>query len=212
MPARSSREARDRTAQAPRIIGGALRGRRLLYDGQMRTRPMKDRVREALFNLLGPLKGAHAIDLFAGTGALAFEALSRGAERATLLEQHFPTAETVRQNAAALGVTNQCEVLAADAFVWAARTSASSDLPWLVFVSPPYELFVSRRDDMLNLVSRMIDRAPAGSTFVVEADRHFDFRLLPCSEQWDVREYLPAVVGIHHHAQPHEAAILANSD
>ena len=83
--------ARDRPTRRPkssgcastlRIIGGRLRGSVIEYHGDPRTRPMKDRVREAAFNLIGPqVVGTFAIDLFAGTGALAFEALSRGAVR-----------------------------------------------------------------------------------------------------------------------------------
>ena len=70
-----------------RIIAGQFRGRKLLYAVDPRTRPMKDRVRQALFNRLGPaVQGKVAIDLFAGTGALGFEALSRGAARAVLVE------------------------------------------------------------------------------------------------------------------------------
>ena len=65
-----------------RVIGGVLRGRLIAYSGEMCTRPMKQRVREATFNLLGPrVVGTQVIDLFAGTGALAWEALSRGAHR-----------------------------------------------------------------------------------------------------------------------------------
>ena len=64
---------------------------------------MKDRLREAIFNLVGPLPpGMQAWDLFAGTGALGLEAISRGAERATFLEQHYPTAGIIRQNITAL--------------------------------------------------------------------------------------------------------------
>src|SRR5919199_1250279 len=89
--------AKDANASADavvglRIIGGTLRGRKIKYSGDVRTRPMKDRVREAVFNLLGPqVSGSHAIDLFAGTGALGFEAISRGALRATFIERHYPT-------------------------------------------------------------------------------------------------------------------------
>ena len=92
----------------PRIIGGQLRGKKLFYSGDDRTRPMKDRVREAVFNLLGPaVVGKHALDLFAGTGALGFEALSRGAAAATFVERHFPTADHLRQTAASLGVADR---------------------------------------------------------------------------------------------------------
>ena len=70
-----------------RIIGGHFRARKLLYHGDPVTRPMKHRVREAIFNLVGlEAKGRHAIDLFAGTGALGLEALSRGATSATFIE------------------------------------------------------------------------------------------------------------------------------
>ncbi len=83
-----------------RVIGGTLRGQPIRYLGDPRTRPMKQRVREAAFNLLGSLvEGAHVLDLFAGTGALTWEAISRGARSATLLERHFPSARLVQQNA-----------------------------------------------------------------------------------------------------------------
>src|SRR5438105_2010542 len=91
-PRPAGNDAAEETVVGLRIIGGSLRGRKLQYTGEARTRPMKDRVREAVFNLLGPsVTGSHAIDLFAGTGALGLEALSRGAARATFIERHFPT-------------------------------------------------------------------------------------------------------------------------
>ena len=79
-----------------RIIGGRFRGRKIEYAGDLRTRPMKDRVRQAVFDRLATtVRGKHAIDLFAGTGALGLEALSRGALRATFIEQHLPTAKAI---------------------------------------------------------------------------------------------------------------------
>ncbi len=76
-PGRPGRDA-AKTVAGVRIIGGQLRGRRINYSGDARTRPMKDRLREAIFNLIGPsIRGKHVLDLFAGTGALALEALSR---------------------------------------------------------------------------------------------------------------------------------------
>src|SRR5262245_19110512 len=110
-----------------RIIGGSLRGRKLQYSGDQRTRPMKDRVREAVFNLIGPrIVGAHAIDLFAGTGALGLEAISRGAARATFIERHLPTLELLQQNVAALGVSETIEANFGDAFLWT-KTFVPSD-------------------------------------------------------------------------------------
>jgi len=158
---------------------------------------MKDRVREAVFNLVGPaVKGKHAIDLFAGTGALAFEALSRGATSATLIEQHFPTAAVIRQNAARLEVTDKTEVVAANVFSWDQKSVADNGRPWLVFFSPPFEFYVDRREEMLSLIGRFVECAPPDSIFVVETDRRFDAGQLPHAEQWDCRTYPPVVVGI----------------
>jgi 16S rRNA (guanine966-N2)-methyltransferase len=159
---------------------------------------MKDRVREAIFNLLGPdVVGKHAIDLFAGTGALGFEALSRGAAQATLIEQHFPTAAVIRQNAAELGVSDKAQVLPANAFIWAQQPTAGTETPWLVFCSPPYAYYVERHDFMLPLMNELLARSPAGSIIVAEYDRRFDASQLPEPARWDVREYPPAVVAIY---------------
>jgi 16S rRNA (guanine966-N2)-methyltransferase len=180
-----------------RIIGGEFRGRKLVYSGDLRTRPMKDRVREAVFNLVGTdAAGKHALDLFAGTGALGLEALSRGARRATFVEQHFPTARVVRQNAAVLGVADRCQVDSGNVFLWTPGPSLDQTLPWLVFCSPPYAFYVERQPEMLALIGGLIERAPAGSVFVVESDARFDNGLLPGALEWDVRSYSPAVVAI----------------
>ena len=164
---------------------------------------MKDRVREALFNLLGPgVKGSHAIDLFAGTGALGIEAVSRGATRATLIERHLPTTRLIEQNAAALGVSDRVEVIFSDAFIWsrrwveAAAAAPEAAQPWIIFCSPPYDFYVSRRDDMLALLARLLEAAPAGSLVAVEADEHFDLGSLPVQDQWETRTYPPAVIAI----------------
>ena len=152
------------------------------------TRPMKQRVREAVFNLLGPdVAGKHAIDLFAGTGALGFEALSRGAVSATFVERHFPTAGAIKRNAGALGVLPQCTVLAANTLLWSKRLPELPATAWVVFCSPPYELYISHAAEMLALVEQLLVHAPAESQFVVEADERFDFGQLPSADRWDVR-------------------------
>jgi 16S rRNA (guanine966-N2)-methyltransferase len=182
---------------APRIIGGTLRGRKLIYAGDERTRPMKDRVREALFNRLGhAVRGKHAIDLFAGTGALGLEAISRGASGATLVERHFPTADIVRKNAAALEVQSQCTIMPANTLLWPQRWPNFPETAWLVFCSPPYDLYLEHALEMMALITGLIERAPAGSIFCVEADERFDFAQLPHAADWDVRTYPPAFVGV----------------
>jgi len=187
----------NRTATDLRIIGGKFRGSKLRYHGREDTRPMKHRVREAIFNLVGPsIRGAHAIDLFAGTGAIGLEALSRGATSVTFVERHVPTAGVIGENVAALGVADRAQIVTANAFVWARREVNLPDSPWAVFISPPYDFYVERLDDMLGLVERLLAKAPAESIFVVEADTRFDFDLLPTAEAWDVRSYRPSLVGL----------------
>ncbi len=163
---------------------------------------MKQRVREAAFNLVGSrVAGTHVIDLFAGTGALVWEALSRGAASATLIERHFPTARLIRENAAALGVSELVEVVPGDTFVWARKLTREALLPrcdssWVVFCSPPYELYVTEPDRMGTLIWRMIELAPPGSLIVVESDQRFDLATLPTRCTWDAREYPPAVLAV----------------
>jgi 16S rRNA (guanine966-N2)-methyltransferase len=195
-PARTPQQSPP-TVSGLRIVGGTYRGRRLNYSGDIRTRPMKDRLREAVFNLIGPsIVGKHALDLFAGTGALGLEALSRGADRATMIEQHNPTAGIIRENVALLGADQRAEVVVGNVFIWFRRKPTLGDKPWVVFCSPPYEFYVSRTDEMMELLLGLIDAAPAQSVFMVEADERFDFTTLPEPQAWDVRTYPPAVVGI----------------
>src|SRR5208282_1555860 len=171
-----------------RIIGGKFRGRKLEYSGDLRTRPMKDRVREALFNLLSTtVHDKIAIDLFAGTGALGLEALSRGALRAVFIERHRPTAQTIGRNAAMLGAEAIVEVISADTFLWAKRVADLGTVPWVVFCSPPYEFYVARKNDMLAMLNHLIQESPSDSMFAVEFDNRFDSQELPEADQWDVR-------------------------
>ena len=159
---------------------------------------MKDRVREALFNLVGPsVRGKHAVDLFAGTGALALEAISRGALSATLIEQHAPTAAVIRNNVAQLGVESLCQVVTANVFFWARQCPSLSPTPWVVFCSPPYDFYVDRTREMLELVEGFVRRAPAESVVVVESDARFDAGALADPAGWDARPYPPAVVAIY---------------
>jgi len=160
---------------------------------------MKDRVREAVFNLIGPpIRRKHAIDLFAGTGALGLEALSRGAVRATFVEQHFPTAEILRKNVALLEVDEISRIFTADVFIWAQQQPDLGPTPWAVFSSPPYDFYVDRAEAMLSLIGSLIRTAPGQSVFAVEADRRFDFSVLPEADAWNVRAYPPAVAGVYH--------------
>jgi 16S rRNA (guanine966-N2)-methyltransferase len=162
---------------------------------------MKDRVREAVFNLLGPMvRDSHVIDLFAGTGALGLEALSRGAQHAVFIERHFPTVDVIRKNVTSLAIESYVEVVASDTFFWALREKGFSKQPvettWVVFCSPPYAFYVDRADEMVRLIEAAINAAPAGSMIVVESDERFDVRQSRPSTTWDVREYPPARISL----------------
>jgi 16S rRNA (guanine966-N2)-methyltransferase len=205
---RSSSIRDDRDTDV-RIIGGEFRGRRLHYHGDPSVRPMKHRTREAIFNLIGTgCPGRHAVDLFAGTGALGLEALSRGAAAATFIERHVPTARIVEENIRTLGVKDRTTVAVTSAFLWAKRdlpaAAEAADNPWLVFCSPPYAFYVERLEEMLDLLRRIRELAPADSILVIEAEEPFDFELIrggPAASgvdngEWDMRVYAPAVIGI----------------
>ncbi len=193
-------EPGEKDALGLRVIGGKFRGSKLQYVGDNRVRPMKDRVREAVFNLIGPsIKGMYAIDLFGGTGAVTIEAISRGAVGATVVELHLPTAMMLRQNLESLDLLEICKLRKTDAFFWAKNLEEHprGAPPWIVFCCPPYDFYVRREEEMLEMLKNLLDSAPVGSVFVIEADERFDFSRLPIVPTENrLRSYPPAEVGI----------------
>jgi 16S rRNA (guanine966-N2)-methyltransferase len=126
-----------------RIVGGALGGRRLAVPPGRDVRPTSDRAREALFGTLGSLldlAGARVLDLYAGTGAVGLEALSRGAGAALLVESDPRAAAAIRSNAAALGLADWVEVLRDRVERAVAGGPAGAEPYHLVFADPPYAL------------------------------------------------------------------------
>ncbi len=118
-----------------RIIGGDWRSRVVHFPDAAGLRPTPDRVRETLFNWLGQrLDGLACIDLFAGSGALGFEARSRGASRVTMIERDRRVCEQLRRSLAELGAEG-VEVVQGDAIAWLARSGGTYDV---AFVDPPY--------------------------------------------------------------------------
>ena len=121
-----------------RIIGGRWRGTRLPVPVSPGLRPSGDRVRETLFNWLMPvLAGAQVVDVFAGTGALGLEAVSRGAAHAVLVERDAALAQSLRDTVARLSAQGSVEVAHGDALAWLGRQAAASfDV---AFVDPPFD-------------------------------------------------------------------------
>ncbi|MGN0846214.1 MAG: 16S rRNA (guanine(966)-N(2))-methyltransferase RsmD [Kiritimatiellia bacterium] len=126
-----------------RIAGGDWKGRNLRVPSGDAVRPTQDRVREALFSMLQfELAGAVFLDLFAGSGAVAFEALSRGAARATLVELAPRHLACIQANAVQLGASSRCNIVRADVYAWLASQSNSSfDI---AYADPPYALGVEQ--------------------------------------------------------------------
>jgi 16S rRNA (guanine966-N2)-methyltransferase len=152
---------------AVRVVAGRLGGRRLKAVPGGGTRPTSDRVREALFSVLGDrVVGARVVDLFAGTGALAIEALSRGASEAVLVEQAARAVTVIRENLAALGLGEVAAVRRTRAETW---LRGQRDGPFdLAFLDPPYAIPVGLLAGLLAGLARPGTLAP-GAVVVVEA-------------------------------------------
>jgi 16S rRNA (guanine966-N2)-methyltransferase len=147
-----------------RIVRGSHGGRVLRAPHGAATRPTSEKVREAIFNILPDVEGMQVLDMFAGSGALGIEALSRGAAHATFIDHAKPALAAVRANLRELGLEARATVLAGDAVTLAARHKP--DAPWqLVFVDPPY-----RSDLAVRAVQTLAHLAP-GAVIVIEHDR-----------------------------------------
>jgi 16S rRNA (guanine966-N2)-methyltransferase len=118
-----------------RVVAGEFKGRRLAAPRGARTRPTADRVREALFSMLGDVGGARVLDLYAGSGALGIEALSRGAASAVFVERDAQAVAAIERNLEPLDV--EASVARADVARWLTRAEGRFDL---VFCDPPYDV------------------------------------------------------------------------
>ncbi len=154
-----------------RIIAGRFARRVLKVPKGLDVRPTADRVREALFSALesrGAIAGARVLDLFAGSGALGLEALSRGAAHATFVEQRTTAASALRANIDALGAGAESSVIRADAMAWHRRAPAAAfDL---VLADPPYDL-----DQLPDLPANLLRLLAPEGTLVIEHDARHSF-------------------------------------
>ena len=143
-----------------RIIAGTARGRWIYSPSDTATRPMLVRIRNSLFNIIRPhLAGAKVLDLFAGTGVLGLEALSRGAAFCLFTEQHRPSWQILTRNVERLGFKAQAQVIPQDAFGIAEVLKRESFTPDIIFVSPPYKFFdddAPERARLLNLLDKLV--------------------------------------------------------
>lgn len=120
-----------------RVIAGAAKGRKLLSVPGEGTRPITDRVKESLFDIIGAdIEGALLLDLFAGTGSVGIEALSRGAQHAILIDKAFQAIQVLRKNLELTGLARQATVIKGDAFRYLADPAAQGGQDY-VYVAPP---------------------------------------------------------------------------
>jgi 16S rRNA (guanine966-N2)-methyltransferase len=174
-----------------RVIAGTYGGRRLQAPAGAATRPTSDRVREALFSVLSTrVDGARVLDLFAGSGALGIEALSRGAAEATFVDSGAAAVGVVKGNLAALGIDAQ--VRRADARRFLGSASSAARQYDLVFLDPPYRLAARLGADLSEDLAAVL--AP-GATVVAESDRRSPLELdLPLEDE---RRYGDTLIRIH---------------
>ncbi len=150
-----------------RIIAGSRKGRRIAAPPGLDTRPTGDRVREAVFNLVGPLDGARVLDLYAGSGAMGLEALSRGAEHATFVERDRVAAATIAKNAETLGLADAVTLRREDVRRVLATDASAGTLYDLVLVDPPYRMLPGLLPDLSRLVPPVV---AADGLVVVESE------------------------------------------
>ena len=164
-----------------RIIAGLWRGRRLRFPSAMELRPTPDRVRETLFNWLqGTIVDARCLDLFAGSGALGFEAASRGAAEAVLVERDPRVAAALRESAASFA-TQRLAILAADAFAYLQGPPRPFDV---VFLDPPFG--AGRLAELCTLLEQGAWLAPRAWIYLENAASDV---LVPLPQGWEaVRE------------------------
>jgi 16S rRNA (guanine966-N2)-methyltransferase len=164
-----------------RIISGIYKRRKLLAPKGDTTRPTSDRARESLFNVLQNLvdfEGMNVLDLFAGSGAFAFEALSRGAEHATLIEQNRKVIEAINENANTLGADSQVEIIQKDVYKWLEIASTQYDI---IFADPPYDDIRTLESLPISIfASRLLN---SGSLVIVEHRNGSALKIPPGAEK-----------------------------
>jgi 16S rRNA (guanine966-N2)-methyltransferase len=172
-----------------RIVAGSLRGRKLICSVNEQLRPAPQMVREALFSILGDaVPGRQFYDLFAGTGAIGLEALSRGAASVVLVERDFRVAGEIERHVKLFQVADKAAVVRADVYRWGERWPGMPE-PVNFFLGPPYADLERRPEMLLALIEGLQAKAAAGSVVVIQAEESPLLGKLTRSGGWDPRRY-----------------------
>lgn len=172
-----------------RIVAGSLRGRKITVVVHEGMRPTPQMVREALFSILGNAVPDRVFyDIFAGTGVVGLEAVSRGATSAKLIEKDTRQASDIQKYAEGFGIGAKVQVLKADAYRWAERWLPPKD-PVNLFLSPPFPDLSEKAEEFLALVNLLLEKAPNESVLTIQAEDGFPLERLPYQGEWDIRSY-----------------------
>ena len=150
-----------------RIIAGEFRGRKLLSPESEKTRPVTDRVKQSVFDILAPrIEGSLVFDCFAGTGSMGLECLSRGADRAFFFEADRSALKLLKQNIATIGVQSRAKIVEGDLFRWF-ESAQPAQRAALIFLDPPYRFLAERPADLRRLAESFARHHLAADGLVV---------------------------------------------
>jgi 16S rRNA (guanine(966)-N(2))-methyltransferase RsmD len=172
-----------------RIVAGSLRGRKLTCTVNPNLRPTPQMVREALFSILGnAVPDRPFIDIFAGTGDVGLEAISRGAASVTFVERDFRLIGDLERHIGEFGVGARTRIARTDVYRWIEHWPAPNE-PVTIFLSPPFRDFEHRLDELLNVIAQLQERVQPGSVIVLQAESNAPLDDLPSRADWDERRY-----------------------
>ncbi len=175
-----------------RIVAGSLKGRKVTVLVHPGMRPTPQMVREALFSILGnAVPGRVFYDIFAGSGVVGLEAISRGASRSNLIERDAKQASDIFKYVTQFKVADKASVLRADVYRWAERwVPPVGSGPVNLFLSPPFaDLQPEKIGEFMKLVIGLLDKAPDESVLTIQAEDGFPVEQLADLPAWDVRQY-----------------------
>jgi 16S rRNA (guanine966-N2)-methyltransferase len=172
-----------------RIVAGSLRGRRLTVTVHEGMRPTPQMVREAFFSILGDaVPDRPFLDVFAGTGVVGLEAISRGASRTLFVERDNRLGNDIDKHLREFKVADKGQLFRTDVYRWAERWTSPPG-PANVFLSPPFPDLSERPEEFLRLVTTLQGKLAPGSVLTLQLEDTFDPATLPDAGRWELRKY-----------------------
>lgn len=172
-----------------RIVAGSLRGRKLVLTHSADMRPTPQMVREAFFSILGnAIPNRIFVDLFAGSGVLGLEALSRGAKQTLFVERDLHFANDIDRRLREFGLVRQAKLFRTDAYRWCAVWQPPAE-PVNIFVSPPFPDLQGRPEEFLGAITQLQQKVAPESVIVIQSERGAPIEGAPTLADWEERYY-----------------------